>query len=249
MAVAGRLTVTASVVDVDVTPDDPFTPQNEASETETPLGTATLTFDAGDDHGLGRHVLASDDGNVRFRLLILDPAAQQGEVQAVVRFEEVDILHDHTTPGRAALWCAASVNGFPVGEGTEFKAGNGDTIVLDGSAWEVPVGLDPDEQLELGFEVFEAQDPTHLSLGRVAVGEPLPWPGGRHSIASDTGDFILHYRVWDPTVRGRQPALRHVPGGRRPRRRGTVERGRAALRRGGRRAVDRPQRAPEGPER
>ncbi len=157
--VDGRLTVTASVVDVDVTLDDPMTPHSEASETEHLLGEATLTFDAGDDHGLGAHMLESEDGDVTFRLRILDPADRQGDVQAVVRFEEVEILRDHTTVGRASLWCTASVKGFPVVQGVEFKAGNGDTIVLEDAIWTVPIGVDDGEALELAFEVFEARIP------------------------------------------------------------------------------------------
>ena len=70
---------------------------------------------------------------------------------------------------------------------------------VPGLSWTVPVGVDPGEELELTFEVFKAGDPAHVSLGEVTVREPLPWPGGRLSVASDTGDYVLHYRVWDPT--------------------------------------------------
>ena len=234
--VAGTLSVHASVVDVDVTVDNPQTPQNEASEVEQPLGSAELTFDAGDDHGLGAHEMADSGGDVVFGLRILDPTTRQGAVQAMVRFEEVEIRHDHAVAGRGSLWCAASVKGFPLGDDTPFKAGNGDSIVLQGEAWTAGVGVDRDELAGLlrGLRgprrrPCQPRD-RHRARHAAVAGRPPRSHVGR-------GRLRVALSRLGPHGRRSRPAERRVPRGHGARRRRARERGRHALHRHGRRAT------------
>jgi hypothetical protein len=196
------LELEAQVIDVDGKVDD------ATQDNDDLLGTVTRTFDASDDFGLGEHVLADSDGDFAFHMRILDPA-QEGDFTATVRFEEVEILHDHTTIGRGAFWADASVNGFPVGTSDRFEAGRGDSIVLDPAAdWTHNLAIAEGEEIALVFEVFEADDNDHVSLGTASARlTPPPWPDGLQSVTSDEGDFILRYRVFDGAQRGANSML------------------------------------------
>jgi hypothetical protein len=190
------LTLEAEVIDVDGRVDD-ATQDNDDS-----LGTVTRTFDAADDFGLGEHVLAHSSGDFALHVRVLD-SAQEGDVTATVRFEQVEILHDHTTIGRGAFWADASVNGFPVGTNERFEAGRGDSIVLDPDTWTRNLAISEGEEIALAFEVFEADDNDHVSLGTASARlTPPPWPEGLQSVTSDEGDFILRYRAFDGAHRG-----------------------------------------------
>ncbi|MFG2007298.1 hypothetical protein ACGFNU_49925 [Spirillospora sp. NPDC048911] len=185
--VGGTLDLTVKVVDVDGGDDDPL------SEWE-------MAWDADGAYGLGSHTLGDSAFEVRLR--ILDPAQDTGDVQATVRLEKVEILDDHTAVGPGEFWGIASVNDFPVGSGDRLTAGRGDTIVLDSAQWSHWASLDEGEPLEVSFEVVEAADDDHVSLGTATAHLTYPWPAGTQVAASDEGDFLLHYRAYDTVPTG-----------------------------------------------
>jgi hypothetical protein len=194
--VTGTLRLDAGVTDVDGRVDD------SKQHNDDLLGNAALVFDATDDWGLGSHAMGDADGDFVIRLRILDPDAETGELEATVRFDEIEILHDHTTFGRGEFWSIASVNGFPVGTDERFEAGRGDLIVLDSDDWSRDVALSADQPIEIAFEVVEAGDNDHVSLGTVTAHLSHPWPAGTQEVTSDEGDFILRYRVIDSAQSG-----------------------------------------------
>jgi hypothetical protein len=190
------LVLSAEVIDVDGRVDD------DKQHNDDLMGRATLTFDAGDDWGLGPHAMSDSDGDFTFRVRILDPAAQTGELGVTVRFEEVEILHDHTTFGAGAFWSIGSVNGFPVGNSDRFEAGRGDAIVLDERDWSHQLSIDAADPLAISFQVIEADDNDHVSLGTATARLTYPWPEGVQEATSDEGDFILRYSVFDSVQAG-----------------------------------------------
>ncbi len=186
------LDITASVTDVDRKTDD------LKHDNDDDLGTALASFGADADFGLGNHVISDSNGNFSFNLRVLDPAIS-GEVTAMVRLEEAIIRHDHAALARGSFWCTASINGWPLDDSEKYKAGRGDSIVLDSIAWQRQVWLDDGEALNVRFEVFEAKDNDHKSLGVVNSNFSLPWPTEVQVLNADSEDFELHCRIWVPS--------------------------------------------------
>ena len=123
-----------------------------------------------------------------------------GTVAGNLRLEEVVIHRDHTVLAKGKFWCQASIDGWPIDDSEKFKAGRGDSIVLDSAAWQRAIWVDEGAEATLRFEVFEANDNDHASIGVVQTGISPPWPEGVRSVDADSGDFTLRYRAWTPAA-------------------------------------------------
>lgn len=196
------LHVSADVIDVDGDRD------TGADGNDDLLGALSEGFGADRAHGLGEWTLRSADGDVALRIRIVDPA-NTGEVTAIARFESYTILRDHTAFAPGKFWCRAFVNGFPLDDGekinteggdddTSDHAGRGDIVNLDIASWQHTVHIAPGGHVDIEFEVFEARDNDHHSLGRIEASFEEPFSETLCTLTSPSGDYSLALRVMPP---------------------------------------------------
>lgn len=196
------LHVSAKVIDVDGDRD------LDASGNDDTLTTLSANFGPDQAHGLGVRHLRNADGDIDLTVRIVDPA-NTGEVTAIVRFERYVILRDHTALAPGKFWCRAFVNGFPLDDGekinteggdddTSDHAGRGDTVNLDIATWQRTVHFAPGGEIQVEFEVFEARDNDHKSLGRVRADFREPLTESLKTLTPPSGDYTVELRVMPP---------------------------------------------------
>lgn len=201
LTTAQKLRVTTRVTDVDGKPDD-------GDGNDDLLASVSRSFGADSDHGLGTQHLVSDDGEVDVTVRIVDPV-ETGEIDATVRFENYRILRDHTALAPGKFWARAFVNGYPLDDGekvnteggdddTADHAGRGDLVILDIRDWQREVHIAPGGEVEVEFEVFEARDNDHTSLGRVTQRFAEPFDDRLITLTPESGDYDVSLRVMPP---------------------------------------------------